>query len=388
MATEIGRGRFARRAYGLDEVALVPGAVSIDPELVDVGWAWASRKFGLPVLAASMDAVVDPPFAAEMTRLGGLAVLNLGGVQTRYENPQDAISQIISCPVEHAVATIQRVYSAPVKEELILKRIAEMRELGAGVVVSATPAEALRAAQAVGAGKIDVFVVQATITTARHISHRATNVLSFEQMADIVQAPVIVGNCVSYEGAIELMQAGANGVLVGVGPGAQCTTRRVLGIGVPQVTAIADVAAARRDHEAATGKRVAVIADGGMRVGGAISKAVACGADAVMLGTSLTMAREAPGRGYQWGMATSDAALPRGTRIEVGIAGALEEILLGPSHTEDGSMNLIGGLRLAMASCGAANLREMQKAELVVAPTLLTEGKAHQRQQHVGHGRD
>jgi IMP dehydrogenase len=240
----------------------------------------------------------------------------------------------------------------------------------------------------VGAGKIDVFVVQATITTARHISHRATNVLSFEQMADIVQAPVIVGNCVSYEGAIELMQAGANGVLVGVGPGAQCTTRRVLGIGVPQVTAIADVAAARRDHEAATGKRVAVIADGGMRVGGDISKAVACGADAVMLGTSLTMAREAPGRGFQWGMATSDAALPRGTRIEIGIAGTLEEILLGPSHTEDGSMNLIGGLRLAMACCGAANVREMQKAELVVAPTLLTEGKAHQRQQHVGHGRD
>jgi len=383
---EIGRGRFARRAYGFDEIALAPGVVTLDPELVDVGWEWPARKFGLPVLAAAMDAVVEPRFAADMTQLGGLAVLNLQGVQTRYEKPEKAIEQIISCPAEDAVTTSQRIYSEPVKDELILRRISEMRELGACVAVSTVPAEAQRIAEKVGPGKVDVFVVEATITTARHISN-GTRTLSFKALSQIVQAPVIVGNCVTYQAAIELMQAGADAVLVGVGPGAQCTTRRVLGIGVPQVTAIADVAAARRDHEAATGKRVAVIANGGMRVGGDISKAVASGADAVMLGSSLAMASQAPGRGFQWGMSTGDAALPRGTRIEVGTAGTLEQILLGPSHREDGSMNLIGGLRLAMASCGAANLLEMQQAELVVAPALLTEGKAHQRQQQVGHGR-
>jgi IMP dehydrogenase len=365
---------------------LAPGVVTLDPELVDVGWEWPARKFGLPVLAAAMDAVVEPRFAADMTQLGGLAVLNLQGVQTRYEKPEKAIEQIISCPAEDAVTTSQRIYSEPVKDELILRRISEMRELGACVAVSTVPAEAQRIAEKVGPGKVDVFVVEATITTARHISN-GTRTLSFKALSQIVQAPVIVGNCVTYQAAIELMQAGADAVLVGVGPGAQCTTRRVLGIGVPQVTAIADVAAARRDHEAATGKRVAVIANGGMRVGGDISKAVASGADAVMLGSSLAMASQAPGRGFQWGMSTGDAALPRGTRIEVGTAGTLEQILLGPSHREDGSMNLIGGLCLAMASCGAANLREMQQAELVVAPALLTEGKAHQRQQQVGHGR-
>lgn len=386
MLEEIGRGRFARRAYGFDEIAFAPGVVTLDPELVDVGWEWASRKFGLPVLAAAMDAVVEPRFAADMTRLGGLAVLNLQGVQTRYEKPEKAIEQIISCPAEDAVTTSQRIYSEPVKDELILRRISEMRELGACVVVSTVPADAQRIAEKVGPGKVDVFVVEATITTARHISN-GTRTLSFKALSDIVQAPVIVGNCVTYQAAIELMQAGADAVLVGVGPGAQCTTRRVLGIGVPQVTAIADVAAARRDHEAATGKRVEVIANGGMRVGGDISKAIASGADAVMLGSSLATAKEAPGKGFQWGMSTGDAALPRGTRIEVGTAGTLREILLGPSHREDGSMNLIGGLRLAMASCGAANLREMQKAELVIAPALLTEGKAHQRAQGVGHGR-
>lgn len=386
MLQEIGRGRFARRSYGFDEVALAPAAVTLDPQVVDVSWEWAARKFGLPVLAASMDAVVAPSFAAELTLLGGMAVLNLQGIQTRYEKPQQAVDQIISCPLEDAVATIQRVYSQPVRDDLILERIAEMRALGACVSVSTTPAEAQRVAKAVGGGKIDIFVVQATITTARHISN-GTRTLSFKALSDIVQAPVIVGNCVTYQAAIELMQAGADAVLVGVGPGAQCTTRRVLGIGVPQVTAISDVAAARRDHEAATGKRVEVIADGGMRVGGDISKAVASGADAVMLGSSLAMAKEAPGKGFQWGMSTGDAALPRGTRIEVGTAGTLREILLGPSHREDGTMNLIGGLRLAMASCGAANLREMQKAELVIAPALLTEGKAHQRAQGVGHGR-
>ena len=386
MLEEIGRGRFARRAYGFDEIALAPGVVTLDPELVDVGWEWPARKFGLPVLAAAMDAVVEPRFAADMTQLGGLAVLNLQGVQTRYEKPEKAIEQIISCPAEDAVTTSQRIYSEPVKDELILRRISEMRELGACVAVSTVPAEAQRIAEKVGPGKVDVFVVEATITTARHISN-GTRTLSFKALSQIVQAPVIVGNCVTYQAAIELMQAGADAVLVGVGPGAQCTTRRVLGIGVPQVTAIADVAAARRDHEAATGKRVAVIANGGMRVGGDISKAVASGADAVMLGSSLAMASQAPGRGFQWGMSTGDAALPRGTRIEVGTAGTLEQILLGPSHREDGSMNLIGGLRLAMASCGAANLLEMQQAELVVAPALLTEGKAHQRQQQVGHGR-
>jgi len=387
MATEIGRGRFARRAYGLDEVALAPGPLTLDPELVDTSWECAGRRFALPVLAADMDAVVDPSFASAMSKLGALGILNLQGVQTRYERPAEAIEQIVTCSAEKAVPTIQRVYSEPVKDHLILKRIEEMRE-GAGVVaVSSTPAEAERVAKIIGPGRVDIFVIKATVTTVRHVSNRYQP-LSFKSVAAAVGAPIIAGNCVTYEAGLELMQAGVDAVLVGVGPGAQCTSRRVLGIGVPQVTAIADVAAARDEHEEATSKRVPVIADGGMRVGGDISKAIAAGADAVMLGSSLAMAKEAPGRGYQWGMSTGDATLPRGTRIEVGTLGTLREILLGPSSREDGTMNLIGALRLAMACCGAANVREMQKAELVVAPTLLTEGKAHQRQQHVGHGRD
>jgi IMP dehydrogenase len=387
MANEIGRGRLARRAYGLDEVALAPGPVTLDPELVDTSWECGDKSFKLPVLAAAMDAVVDPPFAGAMARLGGLAVLNLQGVQTRYERPAEAIEQILNSNAEKAVATIQRVYSEPVKDDLILKRIDDLREVADVAAVSSTPAEAERVAKLIGPGRVAVFVVQATVTTVRHVSNRYKPP-SFKAVAAAVQAPVIAGNCVTYEASLELMQAGVDAILVGVGPGAQCTSRRVLGIGVPQVTAIADVAAARDDHEEATGKRVAVIADGGMRVGGDISKAIASGADAVMLGSSLAMAQEAPGRGYQWGMSTGDATLPRGTRIEVGTSGPLKEILLGPSSREDGTMNLMGALRLAMASCGAANVREMQKAELVIAPALLTEGKAHQRQQRVGHGRD
>jgi IMP dehydrogenase len=387
MEERIGRNRAARRCFGFDDVAIVPGVVTLDPELVDVCWEIEGRKFGLPVMAAAMDAVVNPRICGLLGELGGVAVLNLLGLQTRYENPDEAIEEIIQSPAEKAVETIQRVYSKPVSEDLVLARIEQIRVCGGSVAVSSTPTAAARMAEVIGPGKLDIFVVQSTVTTARHISDRY-KAPSIEKLAQLVQAPVMVGNCVTYEGAIELMQEGACGILVGVGPGAQCTSRRVLGIGVPQITAVCDAAAARDDFQKSTGRRVSVIADGGMRVGGDISKAIAAGADAVMLGSSLAMAQEAPGKGYQWGMSTGDPLLPRGARIVVGTAGTLKEILLGPSKKEDGSMNLMGALRLAMATCGARSIAEMQKTELVIAPSLLTEGKAEQRHQKVGHGKD
>jgi IMP dehydrogenase len=385
-ALPIGGRRQARRAYGFDEVAIVPGAVTLDPEDVDLSCNLAGLELRLPLLSSTLDAVADPEFAGALSALGGIAVLNLEGLQCRYENPSEAIERIVSAPREQVVEVIQRVYAKPLEERLVPRRIEELREHKARVAVAATPGAASRFAGLIGKGQLDLFVVGATITTARHLSSRHESP-SFPRLRDQLEAPVFVGNCVSYRAALELMQAGAEAVLVGVGPGAICTTRRVLGIGVPQVTAIAEAAAARDDHETETGKRVAVIADGGMRTGGEIAKAFAAGADGVMMGSPLAMAKEAPGRGFSWGMATSDPGLPRGTRIQVGTAGTLKEILLGPTHREDGTMNLFGGLRLAMASCGARGLREMQRAELVIAPALPSEGKAEQRAQAVGMGK-
>jgi len=383
---EAGRGRPARRAYGFDEVALVPGAVTIDPEDVDISWSLGGRRFALPVLASSMDAVVDVRFAGILGALGGLAVLNLQGVATRYENPEAVIERIVTAPVEQAVPTLQQVYAEPVKDELIKRRVAELRALGVPTAVASTPAAARHVAGLIGPGGVDVFVVASTVTTARHLSSRYETP-SLGEIRELVGVPLIAGNCVTYEAGLELMRAGVDGVLVGVGPGAACTTRRVLGLGVPQVTAVADVAAARDDFEAETGKRVGVIADGGMRVGGDVSKAIAAGADAVMIGSPLARAEEAPGRGFHWGMATSDRGLPRGTRIRVGTDGPLRQILLGPTSRDDGAMNLLGALRLAMGCCGAANIGEMQKVELVIAPALPSEGKVEQRAQSVGMGK-
>jgi len=380
---EIGRGRSARQTFGFDDIALVPGAVTLDPEMVELSCDLAGIRLQLPVLASAMDAVVDVRSAAVLSQLGGLAVLHLEGLQCRYEDAAPVLARIAAAPAEEAVAVIREAYQEPVKDELVLRRIAELREAGAKVAVSPTPMTARHAADVIGAGKIDALVVQSTVTTARHLSDRYTSP-DFRALAKIVQAPVFVGNCVSYEAALDLMGAGADAILVGVGPGAACTTRRVLGIGVPQVTAAADCAAARDEYLRDTGKRVPVILDGGMRVGGDIAKAIAAGADAVMIGSPLAGAEEAPGRGYHWGMATSAAGLPRGTRIKVGIVGPMKEILLGPARKDDGTMNLFGALRLSMASCGARTLAEMQQAEIVVAPALSTEGKAVQRAQGVG----
>jgi len=380
---ELGQGRQARRAYGFDEVAIAPGAVTIDPEEVDISTSIGSLALPLPVLASAMDAVVDPAFAIALGRLGGLAVLHLEGLYTRYEQPEKAIAEIASAEPAAVVKTIQRVYAEPIKEELLLHRLQEIREHRVPVAAAVSPASARRFAEIIGPGRVEVFLVQVTVTTARHLSSRYEPPC-FNTLKEILQAPVLAGNCVGYQAALELMQAGADGVLVGVGPGAACTTRRVLGLGVPQVTAIVDAAAARDEFEQQEGRRPVVIADGGMRRGGDVCKAIAAGADAVMLGSPLAGAKEAPGKGWQWGMSTANAGLPRGTRIRVGTSGTLREILLGPTSREDGTMNLMGALRLAMGCCGARNLREMQKAELVIAPSFDFEGKALQRTQGVG----
>ena len=383
MEVDIGRGRKARHSYGFDDVALVPGAITLDPEDVDLSCELADLHLDLPVLASAMDAVMDPRSAAVLSELGGVGVLHLQGLQCRYEDPAPVLGRIASASAEEAVTVLQEVYREPIRDELMVRRVAEMREIGAKVAVSPTPAFAQHAAEVIGPDKLDLFVVQSTVTTARHVSSRYQPP-DFRRLADQVEAPVFVGNCVSYEAALDLMRAGADGVLVGVGPGAACTTRRVLGIGVPQITAAADCAAARDDYERETGKRVPIILDGGMRVGGDIAKAIAAGADAVMIGSPLAGAEEAPGRGYHWGMATSDQGLPRGTRIRVGVAGPMREILLGPAHRDDGTMNLFGGLRLAMACCGASSIREMQRVEIVLAAALGTEGKTVQHAQRVG----
>jgi IMP dehydrogenase len=380
---EIGRGRKSRRTYGFDDVALVPGVVSFDPEAVDLSCDLAGVRLELPVLASAMDAVVSPRSAAVLTKLGGAGVLHLQGLGCRYADPESVIDRIVSAAPEEAIPVIQDAYREPVKDDLVLQRIEEMRSLGAKVAVSPPPAVAQHMAELIGPGKVDLFVVQATIVTAQHVSPRFAPP-DFRKLRDLVQAPVVVGGTASYAAALDLMRAGADAVLVGVGPGAACTTRRVLGIGVPQITAAVDCAAARDDYEAATGRRVPVIVDGGMRTGGDISKAFAAGADAVMIGSPLASAEEAPGRGYHWGMATPDPGLPRGTRVQVGVTGPMKQILLGPARRDDGTMNLFGALRLSMASCGAHTIREMQHVEIVVAPAVSTEGKAIQRAQGVG----
>ncbi|MHB9133045.1 MAG: GuaB3 family IMP dehydrogenase-related protein [Armatimonadota bacterium] len=386
MAIEIGRNRFARQTFGFDEVALVPGALTIDPELVDIHWQLGDLTFPLPILGASLDALVNPHFAVTLGKLGGLAVMYLEGVQTKYENPQEVIDRIAAAEPEEVVGIIQEIYREPVKDELILKRIAEVRESGVPCAVSVTPMSAERIARLIGPGGVDAFAVIATVTTVRHIAERYASP-DFKAVKDAVKAPLIIGNCVTFDAAYELMEAGADGILVGVGPGAICTTRRVCGIGVPQVTATADCAAAREEFLRMTGRRVAIITDGGIRSGGDICKAIAAGADAVMLGSQLAASTEAPAKGFSWGMATSSPTLPRGTRIHVGVRGSLEEILLGPAKRDDGLMNYIGALKLSMGSVGARNLREMQQAEIIVAPSLPTEGKTEQRAQRVGMGR-
>ena len=383
---ELGRFKRARRAYGFDDVALVPGGITINPAEVDISVSFGSLRLAIPILAAAMDGVVDVPFAIEMGRLGGLAVLNLDGLQTRYEDPTGILREVADAPRETINALLQRVYQAPVREHLIGERIAAVKRAGVPVAVSTVPAHATRRARLVREAGADCLVVQGTVLTARHIS-RSYEQLSFDALCTSVDIPVIAGNCVEYLTALELMRTGIAGILVGVGPGAACTTRGVLGVGVPQVTATSDIAAARETYLRETGRRVQVITDGGMRVGGDVTKAFASGADAVMIGSILAGTAEAAGRGNHWGMATPDPNLPRGTRIKVSQRGSLREVILGPARVDDGTQNLAGALRSAMGVCGAPDLRAFQETELVIAPSIQSEGKLFQQAQQVGMGK-
>lgn len=382
----LGRDRWVRRAYGYDDVALVPSAATVDPEDVDTSWEVGGYRLRMPVLSAAMDSVTDVRTAVLMWELGGAGVLNLEGLQTRYEDPAEPLDRIASAPQEDCVRVLQELYRPPVREELVARRIQEIKRAGALAFGATTPASASWLGPLAQEAGLDVLVLQSTVITERHQSSRG-RALSVREVIERLSIPVMAGNCVSYEAATDLLEAGVAGILVGVGPGAACTSRRVLGVGVPQVTALCDVAAARDAFRARTGRHIPVVADGGIRVGGEVAKSIACGADAVMLGSALARAVEAPGRGYHWGMATSHAALPRGTRIRVGTSGSWRQILLGPAQVDDGSQNLLGALRTAMGMCGARSLREMHRAEMVLAPALLTEGKAAQFAQRVGQGR-
>jgi IMP dehydrogenase len=386
MGLYIGKERKARRCYGFDEVALVPGDVTINPSEVDTSWEIAGHKFSVPILAAAMDGVVDVKFAIKMGKLGGLAVLNLEGVQTRYEHPEEVLEKIAKATPEQATKLVQSIYLEPIKEKLISQRIEEIKKEKVPAIVSAIPQKAERFAPIAYEAGCDIFVVQSTVCSVKHIS-REYKALDLYNFCIQTKMPVILGNCVTYEMTLELMKTGASAILIGIGPGAACTTRGVLGIGVPQVTATCDAACARDEYYKKTKRYIPIITDGGMRTGGDICKAFACGADAVMVGSAFAKAYEAPGRGYHWGMATPHFNLPRGTRINVGITGTLEEILFGPARVDDGSQNLIGALQTSMGSTGAENIKQMHKTELIIAPSIQTEGKIFQVVQRVGMGK-
>jgi IMP dehydrogenase len=386
MAEWIGIGRRSRRCYGFDEIALVPGAQTVNPNEVDTTFEIAARSFKIPILAAAMDGVVDVKFAVEMSKLGGIAVLNLDGVQTRYENPDSVLEQIARATAQKATELIQSLYTKPIKEKLISKRILEIKRKKGIAVVSCIPAYADKFSKIAVSSGADMFVVQSTVTTTKHISKEYKS-LDLFKFCKSTKLPVIIGNCVTYETTLELMSTGAAGLLIGIGPGAACTTRGVLGIGVPQVTATVDAAAARDFYYKRTGKYVSIITDGGMSRGGDICKAFACGADAVMIGSNFARAKEAPGRGFHWGMATSHVNLPRGTRIYVGATGSLKEILFGPAKVDDGSQNLLGALKTSMGSLGAASIKGMHDVEIIIAPSIQTEGKIFQVDQRVGMGK-
>jgi IMP dehydrogenase len=382
----IGVNRKARRCYGFDEIALTPGRITINPEEVDTSWAIGGKKFRVPILAAAMDGVVDVKFAIAMGKLGGVAVLNLEGVQTRYENPDEVLDRIANASPEEATKLVQGIYLEPIKEKLVARRIEEIKKGGAPAVVSAIPQRAEKFVKIAEEAGADAFIVQSTVTTVKHIS-KSYKALDFTKFCKSTKLPVIIGNCVTYEVALELMGTGISGLLVGIGPGAACTTRGVLGIGVPQVTATIDCAAARDAYYKKKKKYVPIITDGGMSSGGDICKAFACGADAVMVGSAFARSKEAPGRGFHWGMATPHANLPRGTRIRVGVTGTLEEILYGPAKVDDGSQNLMGALQTSMGNVGAKDVKEMHKTEIIIAPSIQTEGKVFQVAQRVGMGK-
>ncbi len=382
---EIGLGKSGRRAYGFDDIAIVPSRRTRDPQDVDISWEIDAYRFEMPLMASAMDGVVSPQTAIRIGQLGGLAVLNLEGLWTRYEDPEPILDEIAELPAEKATLRMQELYEAPIIAELIPQRIKEINDAGVTSCVSITPQRTAMYEKEILSADLDLLVIQGTVVTAEHVS-KTSEPLNLKKFVREVPVPVIVGGCASYEAALHLMRTGAAGILVGVGPGHACTSRGVLGIGVPQATAIADARAARMRHLDETGVYVHVIADGGMATGGDIAKAIVCGADAVMVGSPLAAAAEAPGKGFHWGMATFHPTLPRGARVQTQIRGTLEEVLVGPARENDGRVNLMGGLRTSMATCGYSSLKEFQKAEVMVAPALQTEGKYLQKQQGVGMG--
>ena len=382
---EIGFGKSGRRAYGFDDIAIVPSRRTRDPEDVDISWEIDAFRFELPVMAAAMDGVTSPATAIEVGRLGGVGVLNLEGLWARYEDPEPLFDEIAKLDNDKATLRMQQIYAEPMKPELIKARIREIKDAGVVACASLTPQRTDKYARLLVEAELDLFVVQGTVVSAEHVS-KTVEPLNLKQFIREFEIPVIVGGCASFQAALHLMRTGAVGILVGVGPGNACTTRGVLGIGVPQATAIADARAARAQHLDETGVYVHVIADGGMSRGGDIAKAIVCGADAVMIGSPLTSAVEAPGRGYHWGMATFHPTLPRGARVRTETRGTLQEILVGPAHENDGRLNLMGALRTSMATCGYETVKEFQKAEVMIAPALQTEGKQLQRSQGVGMG--
>ncbi len=385
MEVDIGIGKSGRRAFGFDDIAIVPSRRTRDPEDVDISWQLDAFRFDLPMLGAAMDSAISPATAVAIGSLGGLGILNLEGLWTRYEDPEPYFEEIAELPSEKATLRMQEIYREPVKVDLIGRRITEIKRSGVVAAGSLTPQRVRSYARSVVEAGLDILVIQGTVVSAEHVSSR-DEPLNLKEFIAGFELPVVVGGCASFSTALHLMRTGAVGVLVGVGPGAACTTRGVLGVGVPQATAIADAAGARIRYLDETGRYVHVIADGGMRTGGDVAKAIACGADSVMIGSPLAAAAEAPGRGAHWGMATFHPTLPRGARVQVGNLGTLEEILIGPAHENDGRRNLFGALRVSMATTGYADVKEFQKAEVMVAPSFQTEGKTLQRSQQVGMG--
>jgi IMP dehydrogenase len=384
---QIGRGKSARRAYGIDEIALVPGGKTLDPSLADTKWQLGGIAREIPIIASAMDGVVDVKMAVELSKLGAMGVINLEGIQTRYADPNPILDRIAAVGVDGFVTLMQELYAQPIDPTLIGQRIKEVKEQGGIAAVSVTPAAAAKYGEAIAAAGADIIFIQATVVSTEFMAPPGISPLDLAKFCAEMPMPVVLGNCVTYEVTLELMKAGAAGVLVGIGPGAACTSRGVLGVGIPQATAVADCAAARDDFFKETGKYIPVIADGGLVTGGDICKCIACGADGVMIGSPFARAAEAPGRGFHWGMATPSPLLPRGTRIKVGSTGSLQEILVGPAKLDDGTHNLLGALKTSMGTLGASNLKEMQQVEVVIAPSLLTEGKVYQKAQHLGMGK-
>ncbi|MEX2659612.1 MAG: GuaB3 family IMP dehydrogenase-related protein, partial [Acidimicrobiales bacterium] len=382
---EIGIGKSGRRAYGFDDIAIVPSRRTRDPEDVDISWEIDAFRFELPLMGSAMDGVISPATAIAIGRLGGVGVLNLEGLWCRYEDPEPLLEEIAELPADKATLRMQEIYLEQLKPELIEPRIRQIKDAGVVSCASVTPQRTAAWAKEILASELDLLVIQGTVVSAEHVS-KTVEPLNLKRFVRELDIPVIVGGCASYQAALHLMRTGAAGVLVGVGPGNACTSRGVLGIGVPQATAIADAKGARMRHLDETGVYCHVIADGGMSTGGDIAKAIACGADAVMIGSPLAAAEEAPGRGYHWGMATFHPTLPRGARVKSGTRGTLEEILVGPARENDGRVNLFGALRTSMATCGYETVKEFQKAEVMVAPALQTEGKQLQRAQGIGMG--